>query len=166
MSSKSLAKDSAFRGNTKREFSNTLWLVLLWKKLGANRKCICELFTLTVWEGMWDEWALLFSGIASPWMLAQGVHSSRALGTCRVWVAVIPLLKSNLEQKFFFKFVNSGITSLCLIISTTFSPLRTSHSVFSLTVLILGKTMSKEGGIHVASNTSFSPCLWGERTLK
>lgn len=67
------------------------WLVPPWKKLWAHRKCICELFTLTVWEGVRDEWAVLFSGIASPGMLAQGVHSSRALGTCLVWVAVIPL---------------------------------------------------------------------------
>lgn len=117
----------------------------------ANRKCIWKLFTLTVWESMWDEWVLLFSRIMSPWMLPWGAHSSRALGTRLVWVAVSPLPEAQPRAKFFLKLVNSGVTaSFVFIISACFSTQRTSLFSFSLTMIILGKTMSTEWGTRVA----------------
>lgn len=135
----------------------------------VNRKCIWKLFTLTVWEGMWDEWVLLFFRIASPWMLAQGVPRSRALGTHLVWVAITPLPQALPGAKFFLKSVNTGVTALFVFVTSTgFLPslsLRTSLSVFSVTTIILGKTMSRVWHSYATKETLFV-CLWGKRTFK
>lgn len=91
-------------------------------------------------------------------MLAWGAYSSRALGTRLVWVAVTSIPQAQPGEKFFLSLVNSKVTtSFVFIISIEFSPRWTSLSVFSLITIILGKTMSKEWGIHVASSRlSFS----------
>lgn len=159
MSGKPLAKESTFKGNTKREFSNTIWLVRLWEVFfKTNRKCIWKvvypncLRRHVAWmsPAVLQNYLTMDAGTGYPQHQSPGHSSSgwHSFPSHLTWSKVLSQI-----CKLWSHYI------ICVSHFCWLSPLRTSSFVFSLTKMI-------PWGIPWFHDDSMIPCPFPEQTMR